>query len=77
MPEVVRVLVPIRSNGIVAHIGVDMSEQCAMCRHKADALACLAFEHIPASILDGSHDHRKPYLGDHGIRFEPVKKPEP
>lgn len=28
---------------------------------------------IPSAILWGEDDHRKPYPGDHGIRFESMK----
>lgn len=27
-------------------------------------------EHIPAEIWSGKHDHKTPYEGDHGVRFE-------
>jgi hypothetical protein len=29
-------------------------------------------EEIPSAILINLHNHRKPYPGDNGIRFEPV-----
>ena len=47
--------------------------QCSDCVYRDDeALGrCLAFPHgIPAAILLNEVDHRKPYDGDHGIRFK-------
>ena len=49
------------------------SEQCVMCRHFRAGLVCDAVpEGIPEEIITGEHDHREPYPGDHGVRFEPV-----
>jgi len=37
----------------------------------ADGFTCAAFpEGIPADIFGEYADHRLPYAGDHGIRFE-------
>jgi len=50
---------------------------CLWCRHfhrddDATALTCDAFpDRIPDAILKSTVDHRRPYLGDHGIRFVP------
>ena len=54
--------------------------QCADCRHLRPVPAdgpprytCEAFpDGIPREILFADHDHRKPFPGDHGIRFEPL-----
>jgi hypothetical protein len=42
-------------------------------------MRCSAFpEEIPREIAGNKHDHRKPFPGDRGIRFEPLKlEPEP
>ena len=49
------------------------SEVCSFCRHfRPLARDCAAFpdQLIPAPIWSGETDHREPYPGDHGIRFE-------
>jgi hypothetical protein len=48
--------------------------QCIRCRNLNDYLKCKAFpKGIPEEILTGEHDHIKPFKGDGGIRFEPIK----
>ena len=50
--------------------------QCEYCKHMdrtvRDDYKCPAFPRggIPETILHWGHDHREPYKGDHGIRFE-------
>jgi hypothetical protein len=52
--------------------------QCFECVHldrsgDFSILRCRAFhDEIPVPIQMNKHDHRKPYPGDHGIRFEPI-----
>lgn len=47
--------------------------QCVWCRHRsAGGSTCRAFpKGIPEAISSNKHDHRSPYDGDHGVRFEP------
>ena len=52
---------------------------CSGCAHlrprgddPAEPLRCEAYpDGIPTAILTSEADHREPYAGDHGVRFEP------
>jgi len=52
--------------------------QCCTCRHfvgkkDRDSLNCKAFaDGIPLEIVLNEHDHREPFPGDNGIRWEPI-----
>ncbi len=54
---------------------------CNNCKHyfrDKPGATCAAFpDGIPDAILTGENDHRKPYPGDHGIRFEPIGEGKP
>lgn len=54
----------------------DRIAPCVKCAHVDATMAtCAAFPSgIPWEILMGQDDHRKPFPGDNGIRFEPPKK---
>lgn len=50
------------------------STQCLECKHYQGFHACRAFPGgIPEAIFTGQHDHRQPFDGDNGIRFEPIE----
>lgn len=52
---------------------LEKDPQCFWCKHLGDGLRCAAFPGgIPDAILYHRHDHRQPYPGDHGVRFEPT-----
>jgi len=53
--------------------------QCAYCRHfkaeRRDGNYCTAYPFapgIPLAIIQNQHDHRQPYPGDNGVRFDPL-----
>ena len=58
---------------------VGLAPLCARCAHldrrsSKPGLVCAAYpDGIPEAILWGEHDHREPYPGDNGIRFEPIE----
>lgn len=61
-------------------IDQNISRQCITCAYlfrfdtSSDSIACLAFpEGIPETIITGDFDHSKPYVGDHGLRYQPDK----
>ena len=44
---------------------------CDACIHRTEQFACKAFPNgIPDRILFEGADHRKPFKGDNGIRFQ-------
>nr|PZN08600.1 MAG: hypothetical protein DIU64_10235 [Caldicoprobacter oshimai] len=57
-------------------------KQCVRCKYwmgiAEDFIgsSCKAFKRIPREILEGKHDHRLPFPGDNGIRFEPIDEEE-
>lgn len=57
---------------------INATSQCIFCEHFKGARTCEAFPDldneagaIPLPIFDGEFDHRQPWPGDGGIRWEP------
>lgn len=49
------------------------SGQCETCAHYEGPFTCAAFPvEIPDDIFEGFFDHRQPYPGDNGVRWEPA-----
>ena len=48
--------------------------ECITCKHYLGDLKCEAYpEKIPVPLLTGEKSHTKPYKGDGGLRYTPVK----
>lgn len=49
--------------------------QCYECKHYIKDFICNAYKKdIPKIIFFNEHDHTKPFKGDNGIQFEPIKE---
>ena len=57
---------------------IPMKVQCITCKNvdlNGAPPTCKAYpDGIPDAILLSKHDHRKPYPGDNGIRYETIDK---
>jgi len=52
--------------------------QCAYCKHARPKGGCEAYpQGIPDAFLTNLADHRRPTVGDHGIRFAPRESTPP
>jgi hypothetical protein len=55
-----------------------IGDLCIICKHRIMGTPdrCRAFPNgIPLAIRSNKVEHRQPYPGDHGIRFEAVEQP--
>jgi len=68
-------LIPAYSKGVIGDATIDMSTQCLSCKHLNNNMTtCIAFpDSIPDKILLGKFDHTKPFTGDNGTLYEPIK----
>ena len=59
----------------ILHMSLD-DGRCNQCKYiNNNGATCKAFPGgIPEEILRGQHKHERPYKGDNGIRFEPIKE---
>lgn len=65
------IFVPAVADGLRGDLPVAVSVLCGTCSHLGPGLSCRAFpDGIPGPILEGRADHREPYPGDHGVRYE-------
>ncbi len=70
MIETIEVLVRAEGEGAVGDARMQISKQCAECKHWDGVVACKAFpEGIPDAIFEGKHDHTEAFPGDGGVRF--------
>jgi hypothetical protein len=68
-------MIPVSSGDVIGDYGREISVLCDKCKHILFGLNCKAYpDGIPEKILNGEHDHRKPYENDKGIQFEPEEK---
>ena len=52
---------------------IGTGSNCYLCEHSTNHRICNAFGRIPDEIWYGRVQHTKPYPGDNGIMFEPIK----
>ena len=70
-------LIPIVNDAgrIVGDLPTEMSVRCAVCRHWTIGVCCKAFpDGIPNEIRSGKFDHKQPFPGDNGVRFERIMR---
>jgi hypothetical protein len=66
-------------NDALAHGAPSVESDCFMCRHlfPRGIPRCAAYpDGIPWEIQAGQVDHRLPYAGDHGVRYEAMTPEE-
>ena len=66
-----------REKAVLIEVGnMQLMPQCFRCKHlhgDESRMTCDAFpEGIPDELVHDTRDHKKPFTGDNGIRFEPI-----